>query len=140
MALDTEIRFRPEDLPARFFRAVEWYFGAVAQELWGSIMEEAPVREGRLAGSWQLRPVGRFTWSISTDVEYAAAVQEGTNPHDIVARGRALAFQVDGRTILVRRVRHPGTEPNPYIDRAVGRVEERLEDFAAQAVDRLGVS
>lgn len=139
MSTDAELRFQPDDLVERFLGAVEWYFKTVAQELWGNIAEEAPVRTGRLAGSWKLNRAGRLEWSVASDAEYAAAVQDGTDPHDIVAkRAKALAFEVDGEMVVVRRVRHPGTKANPYIDRAIERVEERLEDFAAQAIDRLG--
>ena len=49
------------------------------------------------------------------DTEYAEMVSSGTRPHRIVAKNaRALRFQWRGRTVIVRSVNHPGTQPNPW--------------------------
>jgi hypothetical protein len=110
-------------------------FKDIALDLWGNVREEAPVRHGRLAGSWELDQVGDLDYRIRSAVEYAAAVNEGTKPHDIVpVRGKALRFVIGDQVIFARRVRHPGTPPNPYIDRAISRTERRLDDFVARAV------
>lgn len=128
----------PGDIIRRFGEGLRWYVKTVATELWGSIIEESPVRTSFLANSWRLRTISPLEYGVGSDAAYAAAVNEGTRPHDIVARGRALRFEWNGRTVFFRRVRHPGTTANPYVDRAIERVEQRLNDFAAQAVDRMG--
>lgn len=44
----------------------------------------------------------------------------GTPPHIIRPRRRtALRFIVGGRLVFATRVRHPGTKPNPYLQRAL---------------------
>lgn len=55
--------------------------------------------------------------------KYAAAVHDGTGPHIIKARrGQALKFQMGGRTVFARSVRHPGTEGRPFLADAASEV------------------
>jgi len=87
----------------------------------------SPVDTGRLRASirgefsrgWTLRP--RYT--VSSDVEYAAMVNDGTRPHIIRPRNaQVLRFQVNGRTVFARVVHHPGTRPRPFLDRALREI------------------
>lgn len=95
-----------------------------------------PVDTGRLRASikgkanrtWTLRP--QFT--VSTNVDYAEMVHDGTRPHIIrpkrahtlrrSARGvvkPALRFEINGRIVYARVVHHPGTRARPFLDRAL---------------------
>ena len=95
-----------------------------------------PVDTGRLRASikgranrtWTLRP--QFT--VSTNVDYASMVQDGTRPHIIKpkrahtlrrsSRGvvkPALRFEIGGQVVYARVVHHPGTDPRPFLDRAL---------------------
>lgn len=100
----------------------------------------APVDTGRLRAaikgkpkrSWTLRP--RF--EITCNVDYAAMVHDGTRPHMIRPRaGRSgrpkrgggtkptyLRFEIGGRVVYAREVRHPGTDPRPFLDRALREI------------------
>ena len=87
----------------------------------------APVDTGRLRASirgranrtWTLRP--QFT--IESNVEYAAFVNDGTRPHIIRPRtARVLRFEVGGRVVYARVVHHPGTRARPFLDRALREV------------------
>lgn len=72
--------------------------------------------KGQLSRTWTLRP----QYTISTDVEYASFVHDGTRPHVIRPRNaQVLRFVVDGRVVFARVVHHPGTRARPFIDRAV---------------------
>jgi hypothetical protein len=47
-------------------------------------------------------------------------VLDGTRPHLIrPRRAKALRFEVDGSVVFSRLVRHPGTRPNPFLQRAL---------------------
>lgn len=128
-----------DNLVARFGQALGWYMRTVAQEFWGNLAEESPVKSGNLAGSWQLSQISPLEWGIRSGVGYAGYVWEGTKPHEIMVKNKAaLRFVMQGRMIFAQRVHHPGTQGNPFVERSLKRVEERLEDFAAQAVDRMG--
>ena len=49
---------------------------------------------------------------------YAQIVSSGSRPHMIYPRfARALRFVIAGQVIYTSRVNHPGTKPNPYLQR-----------------------
>lgn len=83
-----------------------------------------PVDTGRLRASikgkasrtWTLRP--QFT--VSSNVDYAPMVHDGTRPHIIRPRTKqALKFTIGGQTVFARVVHHPGTRARPFLDRAL---------------------
>lgn len=104
-----------------------------AIELWGNVKKEAPTDHGRLAGSFEMEKRGPIGYAVSTAVEYALVVQEGSRAHIIEPVNRR-ALYWDGANHPVYRVRHPGTKANPYVDRAISATEERVEEFAMQAI------
>lgn len=88
-------------------------------------------RTGNLGRTIRLGPIGNDSVEIlaggTTTVGYAAWVEFGTRPHDIVPkRAKALAWggkrTLSGRlasgskpTMFARRVHHPGTRAYPYL-------------------------
>jgi hypothetical protein len=87
----------------------------------------APVDTGRLRSSGKIQYSGFFSFrpkaTIVFDVDYAEAVHNGTRRHRIPARpGGVLRFVWNGRVTYARFVNHPGTKPNPFLDRAVREV------------------
>lgn len=106
-----------------------------AIEVFGNIIRESPIDYGRLAGSFSIEQIDDLSWRIYTDVEYAEAVQTGTQPHVIEPKnGRALAFSMNGQTVIVKRVNHPGTKANPYITRALDGAKSRTDEFIQRAI------
>lgn len=86
-----------------------------------------PVDTGRLRASLRLERRSlfglRMRWTVGSDVEYAAAVNDGTRPHKITAKNaKALKFKVGGQTVIVKSVQHPGTRARPFLDRALTEV------------------
>lgn len=87
----------------------------------------APVDTGRLRASIRVERrrtlLLRTVWTIGSDVFYAPYVNDGTAPHVIRPRNaQALRFRVGGRIVYARVVNHPGTRPNPFLDRALREV------------------
>lgn len=87
----------------------------------------APVDTGRLRASIRVesrRSLGfRTIYTVGSDVEYAAMVNDGTRPHVIrPRRAQVLRFQVGGRVVFARVVNHPGTRARPFLDRALREV------------------
>ena len=76
------------------------------------------VRTGKLQRSIKvdqtLRPLtGAY---IGSNVRYALLHHEGSRAHPIVAQpGRMLAFQKNGKRVYARKVLHPGTRPNRFL-------------------------
>ena len=113
-------------------RAVE----LMAIEVWGNIGREAPTNTGRLAGSFELSQIEELAWCIATTVDYASYVHEGTEPHEIrPVRAKALFWE--GAEHPVKKVEHPGTSPNPFVDRAIQSAESRSEEFARRAIEEV---
>lgn len=135
-----ELEFKDEELVElvrRFPGALGNMMRMTAAELHGNIREESPVKTGRLAGSWQLTPLGPLSYGIGSDVVYRFGPP--TPPHEIrPVHAKALHFFVDGDEVFCKVVHHPGTagwyQENPYVDRAIERVYERLEEFAEYAL------
>lgn len=96
-----------------------------------------PVKTGRLRGSIRAEPPRIFSLrgsvTVGSDLEYAGFVNDGTPAHAIRPRGGRrsrrnpnrpgmLRFMVGGRVVFAREVWHPGTKPNPFLDRALREV------------------
>lgn len=115
-------------------QALEDFTEAVAIELFGETSREAPVDHGRLAGSVQFpEKTGEYEYVIEINAEYWEHVQFGTDPHLIEPVNKeALHFVVSGESVFAKWVLHPGTEPNPFIDRAIENVEPEIPDIAEE--------
>ncbi|MFA6688858.1 MAG: phage virion morphogenesis protein [Sphaerochaetaceae bacterium] len=71
---------------------------------------------------------------LETSMVYARIQNNGgtTKPHEIKARnGRALAFGMEGKQVLVRKVKHPGSKiaAKPYMV-----IQEEDLDYAKQTI------
>lgn len=114
-------------------------FGYSAIEAWGNVRENAPVDHGRLAGSWELEMIDDETARLYTAVSYAEAVSTGTDPHTITpVSASVLAFEVSGQMIFARRVEHPGTAGNPYVEESIEAARRRGSEFVDRALRELG--
>lgn len=81
------------------------------------------VREGRIG----VRGPRTVTGSIEDHADYALYVHEGTRPHVIRPKnGKALRFNVGGRTVFAKVVHHPGTGARPFLRNAGIRVAGTL--------------
>lgn len=78
----------------------------------------APWKSGYLAQSI-VKEVGINEATIEALAPYAGFVEKGTAPHEIrPMRAQALRFEVAGQVVFAKLVRHPGTKPNPFMQRA----------------------
>lgn len=87
----------------------------------------APVDTGRLRASIRVESrrtlALRSVYTVGSDVEYAAMVNDGTRPHVIrPRRAQVLRFQAGGQVVFARVVNHPGTRARPFLDRALREV------------------
>ena len=103
------------------------------EELQDRIYEAArrnvPVRTGVLRSSIEKGGVGDFLYVSMGNPRayYAPYVEYGTRPHMIYPRrAQALRFEVRGKTVFAKYVRHPGTEAK-WIMR--DSAEETLKEF-----------
>lgn len=100
---------------------------AYAAAFWG-----APWRSGKLAGSI-VKEVVDGEASIGALASYAVYVVKGTAPHEIrPVNASVLAFEVEGGMVFTPLVRHPGTKPNPFMQRAVDVARDKVDETFAE--------
>jgi hypothetical protein len=93
----------------------------------GALKNHAPVGQGPTGGRFRdsIRPDRHITFAglrleFTARVPYARFVIDGTPPHLIRPRAAKALYWVDGRGgHFARIVRHPGTKPNRFVERAV---------------------
>ena len=122
-------------LGEQYEKALSRMMYLVSMELMGNVKREAPVDQGRLQGSFLIEQTGEYEYTIFSGVEYAEAVDFGTPPHRIEPKHKkCLHFEMDGQEVFCKDVDHPGTAPNPFIERGIERTEARIDEFAERAI------
>lgn len=101
----------------------------------------APWKTGKLARSIVKEIDEDGEASIKALAPHAVYVIKGTAPHEIrPVNASVLAFKAaGGDMVFTRLVRHPGTRPNPFLQRAVDKARENVEEiFAELFVELIG--
>jgi len=101
----------------------------------------APWKTGKLARSIvkEIDEDGEAT--IKALAPHAVYVIKGTAPHEIrPVNASVLAFKAaGGDMVFTRLVRHPGTKPNPFMQRAEEKTREKVDEvFAELFVELIG--
>jgi HK97 gp10 family phage protein len=92
-----------------------------------------PVDTGKLRQSIAVR-VMTDRVVIGPDTHYALYVEFGTGPHVILAKpGKVLAFKMNGQSVFVKKVNHPGTKAQPYVRPAFESWADTLGELVADA-------
>jgi len=107
-----------EELIQKFLRGRQKLGEAVWQsalDLQREIKSRASVRTGRLVRSIYAAKTGDLSAKVGVGVYYAVYVEYGTRPHIIRAHGRALRFEVGGKVVFAKYVRHPGMKPQYFV-------------------------
>lgn len=129
----------------------------IALAVVGEQKREAPVRTGNLRRSIRVGTISQRVAQTVATGNYAAHVEYGTAPHDIVPRNRkALRFaaigvatratgsptvgavRAGGAYTFARRVRHPGTRANPFMARGAEAAKRAgiVKDYIIKAWNR----
>jgi len=92
-----------------------------------AISAQTKSRTGRLLSDVQTIISGRgggdspelfssFRGRLKFRAPYAGYIDSGTRPHIIRAKdGGVLSFELGGKRIFARSVKHPGTHPRPFV-------------------------
>lgn len=100
-----------------------------------SAKQNAPVDTGTLRASLRTVQTGTAEYAVGTNVEYAPAVEYGTDPHVITPDGDFLYFEGRGGHLIRKRsVNHPGTPAQPFLRPALNEHESDLEANIAAAI------
>ena len=94
-----------------------------------------PFRTGRLIQSFVPR-FARLQGRWGPTVRYAIYVHEGTRPHIILPRFKQ-ALWWEGAPHPVKKVHHPGTKPNPFMEKIRSNAEQEISGVFLQALNRI---
>lgn len=91
--------------------------------------EAAPVDTGFLKNSFTYKVDGNDIIILAAD--YLDYVTYGTPPHIITPKNKKfLRFKVDGKEVFTKKVKHPGTAPNPFIFEVIDREYQKIMEDA----------
>lgn len=91
-----------------------------------------PYKTGQLAQTF-FSTVSAFQATWGPTVFYAPYVEFGTAPHLILPKNKKALFW-QGAKHPVRSVKHPGTKPNPYMERIIAEASPMINDIFEQAL------
>ena len=104
----------------------------IAILLKSELRRAAPKKSQKFAKSIDVIPRPGGIIEIWAD-EIWKYIEFGTNPHIIrPANKKALAFEIEGEKIIVKKVDHPGTRPNPFIRNVLNT---KLPNIIKQVLD-----
>lgn len=68
--------------------------------------------------------------TITANAKYSADIEYGTNAHTIEPNiAQALHFKKNGKDVFAKRVKHPGTKPNPVMRNAAATVQKEIPEL-----------
>jgi hypothetical protein len=119
------ITFDLDELEAELTEETRAILVEVGNELVNNLKVEAPVgATGDLRRSFQIFRRGQNEVVLGSRLDYAKAVNDGRGPHTpdfeaIQVWARRKLGDESAAWPVFNKIRAEGTEPNPYIDRAV---------------------
>ena len=152
---DKALRKAPEFMVNEMSKAIQSSLNTVRS----AAIKESPVGKGDGSGNLRrsIQPPKMETalrGYVEANAPYAAAVHDGSEPHDIYPKNaKALAFEVggsrgyvtsksgskyykstSGEMVIVRHVRHPGYRGNPFFVRALDQSFGTINAFFNRAI------
>ena len=95
-----------------------------------------PVHTGMLMQNWGIQ-IGTLQAAWIPQTAYAPYVEYGTRPHIInVVNKRVLANPETG-DIFGPTVHHPGTQPNPFMERIIALATPEIEELFTTALGQI---
>lgn len=97
--------------------------------------KEAPFKKGGVRRSLFAETRGTII-KIGSNSPIAKFVNNGTGPHTIrpLGSGKALRFVIGGKVVFAKSVRHPGTKPNRFMQRALDNKRLFIKSLLSQFV------
>lgn len=93
-------------------------FEGIGNDLVNELVRVAPVDSGNLRNSIRYEVDGNGLNIIGP--EYMYYVEFGTRPHEIRPKSKSsLKWDGGSGAVFAKVVKHPGTEPNPFIRRTI---------------------
>lgn len=119
------------EMPIQFRRAML----QATEEVKAEARSNAPVRTGAMRQSiTSMVDPNPLAGRVSVLQPYAKYVEFGTRPHVIVPKSaNALVFKAGGVLVFTKRVNHPGTRANPFLQRALETKRNKIQEYFQRA-------
>jgi len=135
----SEVHIRVEGLEKAFESArhfpgaadkeIDYVMNRAASQGMAWMIPDTPIITGELRSSLFSRQVSPSSMEIGATAPHSVYVHEGTRPHEILpVRAKALRFNWRGKIVFFKRVRHPGTKPNPFVKRTTDKLVKFIHD------------
>jgi hypothetical protein len=95
-----------------------------------------PVRTGYLLQNWAFE-IGNLFARWYPRASYAPYVEFGTAPHLIRPVNKRVLANANTGEIFGTLVHHPGTKPNPFMERIVAAAQPEISALFGQALDKV---
>jgi len=132
-----ELRAAFKKAPETASKELEKATKEAGKQILATEKSEVPIKTGQLRRSITLdyKPI---SVSIYPTVKYALPVHEGSKPHVIVPTAKkVLRFKVGGQWIYARRVYHPGSKGNKFVERTVSKSENPINKLFDKALENI---
>ena len=105
-------------------------------------VKEAPANKqigqgARLKQQIKFRMISKLAGVVEAFSPYAIFVHEGTRPHTIVPVYKKVLANKRTGEIFGKLVHHPGTKPNPFMERAIKNSAKKIEEFFSTALQNV---
>lgn len=79
--------------------------------------------------------------TVTANANYSADIEYGTNAHEIKpVNAKALHFKQNGKDVFYKKVKHPGTKPNPVLRKAARTVQKQIPQIFKDLQNKYGLS
>lgn len=98
-----------------------------------TVRPQVPYVSGQLIETFQREVQGLTAYWFPT-VKYAPFVEFGTGPHVIYPKNKKALFW-PGAAHPVKKVNHPGTRPNPFMERILDAAKDEINATFKEALN-----
>jgi hypothetical protein len=95
-----------------------------------------PVDTSYLVQNWGWKP-GTLQGAWYPKATYAPFVESGTGPHIIRAVNKRVLANTKTGQVFGPVVHHPGTKPNPFMERILAAAQPSITEMFSQALDKI---
>lgn len=134
-----------EKAPVKVVKEIGRAINRIILKIESTAKREAPVNKksggGNLRQSIRSKMNGVASGIVEVGAEYAIFVHEGTKPHIIRIKNKKVLAEKGEKGKKYGRVfgtfvKHPGTEANPFLQRAVDNKEAFIKKEFSKAIDK----
>lgn len=100
-----------------------------------TVPPNVPYKTGQLVETF-FEHVEGLTVVWGPTVNYAAAVEFGTKPHVILPKNKKALYWA-GAKHPVKRINHPGSAPNPYMERIITASQPEIDATFEEALQAI---